>query len=336
MGITYLISLYFSDATSLNGHVYSMSRLLTNHLPTAAVAAVPAVALSLICVLLLAAFLRRNGSSRGGSQGNDGNKKQANVLVNPMLGHTTATASASPYATSYVTPMISAKSSASSSSSSSNNNTANWLPANGGSGVPQHAPSPSPAFIRGRQWRPLLNKTDGEDSNCYMEVTPQQNQELLPDLKKDKDDEDWVEVTNKGNQTPSHWVYSDMISNGGSEMIYANVDLDNDDDDDQVSNKFGTAQTYLLTDSAVHSASNSPALAHRNNLSRQQQSIGNSSFMSPQLQRHSQQQLHRQSRQQQQQSGRISASVQQLYQHSRLQQQSNNIVLSSATVPRSA
>lgn len=26
------------------------------------------------------------------------------------------------------------------------------------------------------------------------------------------DDETWIEVTNKANQTPSHWVYDDMLN----------------------------------------------------------------------------------------------------------------------------
>lgn len=65
----------------------------------------------------------------------------------------------------------------------------------------------------------------------------------------DPDVEQWVEVTNKANQTPSHWVYSDMVSglqrNKGIETTLMDYALPRDD-------------------SAVHSAStsltNSPLL----------------------------------------------------------------------------
>jgi hypothetical protein len=52
-------------------------------------------------------------------------------------------------------------------------------------------------------------------SSYYMEVGTGTATTALPN-ENENDVERWVEVTNKGNQTPSHWVYSDMINGGSS------------------------------------------------------------------------------------------------------------------------
>lgn len=93
------------------------------------------------------------------------------------------------------------------------------------------------ASVQQKQWRPLLQQaaSAGEvTSNCYMEVTPLSPKGLPrgnDDVDEDEgvvddddyrmdlnmeggeaeEEEDWIEVSNKGNQTPNHWVYSDMI-----------------------------------------------------------------------------------------------------------------------------
>ena len=97
---------------------------------------------------------------------------------------------------------------------------------------------PSPfrtASVQQKQWRPLIQQaaSAGEvASNCYMEVTPlspkspprneDEDEGVVDDDDRmdlnmeggggaEEEEEDWIEVSNKGNQTPSHWVYSDMI-----------------------------------------------------------------------------------------------------------------------------
>ena len=102
---------------------------------------------------------------------------------------------------------------------------------------------PSPfrtASVQQKQWRPLVQQAAAAASaasevasNCYMEVTPlsppkgrshgsDEDEGVVYDADDRMDlnmgeggaaeeEEDWIEVSNKGNQTPSHWVYSDMI-----------------------------------------------------------------------------------------------------------------------------
>ena len=100
------------------------------------------------------------------------------------------------------------------------------------------------ASVQQKQWRPLVQQaaaSAGEvASNCYMEVTPlspkpkglnhgsDEDEGVVDDdddrmdlnmgerggAEEDAEEEDWIEVSNKGNQTPSHWVYSDMIRYG--------------------------------------------------------------------------------------------------------------------------
>ena len=92
------------------------------------------------------------------------------------------------------------------------------------------------ASVQQKQWRPLIQQaaaSAGEvASNCYMEVTPlspkspprneDEDEGVVDDDDRmdlnmeggggaEEEEEDWIEVSNKGNQTPSHWVYSDMI-----------------------------------------------------------------------------------------------------------------------------
>ncbi len=99
------------------------------------------------------------------------------------------------------------------------------------------------ASVQQKQWRPLLQQVSGsglanrdvagaatsgggDASSAYMEVgaTSVANFKTAGEPKKesatgdetlertnDDEDEEWIEVSNKGNQTPSHWVYSDMI-----------------------------------------------------------------------------------------------------------------------------
>ena len=106
---------------------------------------------------------------------------------------------------------------------------------------------PSPfrtASVQQKQWRPLVQQAAASAasaasevaSNCYMEVTPlsppkgrshgsDEDEGVVYDADDRMDlnmgeggaaeeEEDWIEVSNKGNQTPSHWVYSDMIRYG--------------------------------------------------------------------------------------------------------------------------
>ena len=94
------------------------------------------------------------------------------------------------------------------------------------------------ASVQQKQWRPLVQQAAAASevaSNCYMEVTPlsppkpkglsDEDEGVVDDDRMDlnlgeavegeeggeEEEEDWIEVSNKGNQTPSHWVFSDMI-----------------------------------------------------------------------------------------------------------------------------
>ena len=106
------------------------------------------------------------------------------------------------------------------------------------------------ASVQQKQWRPLIQQAPAGEaaSNCYMEVAPLSPKgRLLGNNDDDEDEgvvgdddrldldmadgedaeeeEDWIEVSNKGNQTPSHWVYSDMIGYGLCYVCLSSPDI---------------------------------------------------------------------------------------------------------------
>ena len=107
------------------------------------------------------------------------------------------------------------------------------------------------ASVQQKQWRPLIQQAPAGEaaSNCYMEVAPLSPKgRLLGNNDDDEEDEgvvgdddrldldmadgedaeeeeDWIEVSNKGNQTPSHWVYSDMIGYGLCYVCLSSPDI---------------------------------------------------------------------------------------------------------------
>jgi len=206
---------------------------LPEHLPAAAVAvAVPSVAVILLAGLVLAACLRRRKGGKGDREDDKGGRQISgpSVLVNPLT---------SPYATSFVGggKAKSLGSVASTGEWSVTGKQLRWTP------PPTMFGSPRP------QWRPLNEPAGGEETAAYAEVG-------TGDKSVVEEGDDWVEVTNKANQTPSHWVYSDMIAEESDPALNAAI---------------STFQTYVDAsgsyysvpkgeDSAIHSAAASPAV----------------------------------------------------------------------------
>ena len=105
------------------------------------------------------------------------------------------------------------------------------------------------ASVQQKQWRPLIQQASAGEaaSNCYMEVAPlspkgrllgnnddEEDEGVVGDDDRldldmgdgeDGEEEDWIEVSNKGNQTPSHWVYSDMIRCGLCKVCLSSRDI---------------------------------------------------------------------------------------------------------------
>lgn len=204
-------------------------------LPLTLVIAVPVLSLTLLTVLVIAVCVRRGSSTEEAKTiNNETTTSNGNIHVNPMM--------TSPYAMSFI-GSVRAK---------SNPSTMDWMTSyNHLHMSPFQARKPV-------QW---TNVQQPKEDNCYMEVNPiDENKNEKPE----DNSEQWVEVTNKGNQTPSHWVYSDMIS-GNGELVYPLLAGSNQE--------FSTFNTYLADyslpktvgiDSAIHSASqsqpNSPML----------------------------------------------------------------------------
>ena len=113
-----------------------------------------------------------------------GKKLGSGIHINPL---TNGVSTASPYATAQLVV---------SSSSGSSSSKSDWM-----------------ASYKHLHLSPFKQQNAPQDSSYYAEV-PSPSSDLRPTAA-----EDWIEVTNKANQTPSHWVYSDMIS-GNSELVY--------------------------------------------------------------------------------------------------------------------
>jgi hypothetical protein len=194
-------------------------------LPLALVISVPLVSLTLLSLLLISAFCLKRavpGAMTIDSRINEQKKKSVepgsaiaplpNVVLNPMGGQP------SPYATS----QLIADTVSGGMNSLSSYKQYHML------GNPNSSPFRT-ASVQQKQWRPLLHQAEavgGDASSAYMEVsglpmTTNEDQyddegvrgdkDGLVGQAEDGDDEEWVEVSNQGNQTPNHWVYSDMI-----------------------------------------------------------------------------------------------------------------------------
>jgi len=89
------------------------------------------------------------------------------------------------------------------------------------------------------------------DNNSFVAAQGHHNE--ADDLHDTQEGESWVEVTNKANQTPNHWVYNDMILEDN--LIVSNNDL---------IYPFATSQStfnsYLGADTSQH---NSPRFIQR-------------------------------------------------------------------------
>ncbi|TRY75683.1 hypothetical protein TCAL_14601 [Tigriopus californicus] len=234
------------------------SEPMSGSISMALVISVPLISLTLLCGLLFFAFCVQKPNSSGQNKAKDGSTQQLRAVlhVNPLN-------ETSPYATSLVDP-ISAK--------TGSNSATDWLNT---CKTLQGSPFQP---LRPHHWRPL-----SADKDEYVEIALQGSVKMPSD----PNEEEWVEVSNKANQTPSHWVYSDMIS-GNSELIYPLLDTDGSNSKD------GTFNTYLMdnysfpkdNDSALCSAStsmtNSPLILRQprkpylSGLAQQQRILGGS------------------------------------------------------------
>ena len=193
---------------------------LTNHIPLVIIISIPSISLTFLILLIIAVCCKRTGSKT------DESKKPTierptevkGLHVNPL---------ASPYATSYI-------------ASSASNNPVKSM---GSEWSSSYAPTTSANLhlMKAKHWQALPSiEPNSNSSSCYIDPNPSNTQQTTADTA-----EEWVEVTNKANQTPSHWVYSDMIT-GNNEN----------------ESKYKPCPSML--DSAVHSASasltNSPLL----------------------------------------------------------------------------
>lgn len=206
------------------------SEPMSGSISMALVISVPLISLTLLCGLLFFAFCVRRSNSSGQNKAKDGSSKQLRAVlhVNPLN-------ETSPYATSLVDP---------SPGKTGSNSTTDWLNT---CKALQGSPFQP---LRPHHWQPL-----SADKDEYVEIAIQSSSKMPSD----PGEEEWVEVSNKANQTPSHWVYSDMIS-GNSDLIYPLLDTG-------CNSKDGTFNTYLMenysfpkdNDSALCSASTSLA-----------------------------------------------------------------------------
>ena len=175
---------------------------ISSHIPLALVISVPLTSLILLSLLLIFALcLRRSPSSqfrKGQLNSRQEQQTSSAQQTPPQLASDSASLfpppprGGAPSSSLHVNPMCGGPSPYATSLIASQQQPAPESVSSGGS--------------TGRLWRGQKSAGSAND---------------LDDSDKkqtDKEDVDWVEVTNKGNQTPNHWVYSDMLS-GNSDLV---------------------------------------------------------------------------------------------------------------------